>query len=40
MPSDLPVGDLFPALLRPLGERVRKSGVRLEADVDPYQMMV
>jgi primosomal protein N' (replication factor Y) len=40
MPSDLPVGDLFPELLRPLRERVRKSGVRLEADVDPYQMMV
>jgi primosomal protein N' (replication factor Y) len=40
MPPDLPVGDLFPDLLRPLRERVRKSGVRLEADVDPYQMMV
>jgi len=40
MPPDLPVGDLFPELLRPLRERVRKSGVRLEADVDPYQMMV
>src|SRR5512143_518902 len=39
-PPDLPVGDLFPELLRPLRERVRKSGVRLEADVDPYQMMV
>jgi primosomal protein N' (replication factor Y) len=40
MPCDVPVKDLFPALLRPLGERVRKSGVRLDADVDPYQMMV
>lgn len=40
MPPDLPVGDLFPELLRPLRERLRKSGVRLEADVDPYQMMV
>ncbi|MGA8752663.1 replication restart helicase PriA [Candidatus Deferrimicrobium sp.] len=40
MPPDLPVGDLFPELLRPLRERVRKSGVRLEVDVDPYQMMV
>jgi len=29
----------LPELLRPLRERVRKSGVRLEADVDPYQMM-
>ena len=40
MPPDLPVGDLFPGLLRPLRERVRKLGVRLDADVDPYQMMV
>lgn len=40
MPPDIPVGDLFPELLRPLRERVRKLGVRLEADVDPYQMMV
>jgi primosomal protein N' (replication factor Y) len=40
MPPGLPVGDLFPELLRPLRERVRKSGVRLEADVDPYQMLV
>jgi len=40
MPPDFPVGDLFPELLRPLRERVRKLGARLEADVDPYQMMV
>jgi len=40
MPPDFPVGGLVPPLLRPLRERVRKSGVRLEADVDPYQMMV
>lgn len=40
MPADFPVGVVFPPLLRPLRERVRKSGVRLEADVDPYQMMV
>jgi len=40
MPPHLVVGDLFPELLRPLRERVRKLGVRLEADVDPYQMMV
>ena len=40
MPPDHPVGDLFPELLRPLRERVRKLGARLEADVDPYQMMV
>jgi primosomal protein N' (replication factor Y) len=40
LPPDLPVGDLFPELLRPLRERVRKLGARLEADVDPYQMMV
>jgi primosomal protein N' (replication factor Y) len=40
MPPDLAVGDLFPELLRPLRERVRKLGARLEADVDPYQMMV
>jgi primosomal protein N' (replication factor Y) len=40
MPPDLAVGDLFPELLRPLREGVRKLGARLEADVDPYQMMV
>jgi primosomal protein N' len=40
IPCDVPVKDLFPALLRPLGERVRTSGVRLDADVDSYPMMV
>ncbi len=39
-PPGLPVADIFPDLLRTLRERVRKSGARLEADVDPYQMMV
>lgn len=40
MPARFPVGDFFPALLRPLREVVRKHGVRMEADVDPYNMMV
>jgi primosomal protein N' (replication factor Y) len=40
MPSHFPVGDFFPPLLRPLRDVVRKHGVRMEADVDPYNMMV
>lgn len=40
MPPRFPVGDFFPDLLRPLREAARKRGVRLEADVDPYHMMV
>jgi primosomal protein N' (replication factor Y) len=40
LPRDFPVGEVFPDLLRPLREQVRKLGARLEADVDPYQMMV
>jgi len=40
MPARFPVGDFFPPLLRPLRDLVRKHGVRMEADVDPYHMMV
>jgi len=40
MPAAFPVAEVFPDLLPPLRERVRKLGARLEADVDPYQMMV
>jgi primosomal protein N' (replication factor Y) len=40
MPSHFPVGDFFPPLLRPLRDVVRKHSVRMEADVDPYNMMV
>jgi primosomal protein N' (replication factor Y) len=40
MPARFPVGDFFPSLLRPLRDLVRKHGVRMEADVDPYNMMV
>ena len=40
MPAHFPVGDFFPSLLRPLRDIVRKHGVRMEADVDPYNMMV
>ncbi len=40
MPPKFPVGDFFLPLLRPLREIVRRHGVRLEADVDPYNMMV
>jgi primosomal protein N' (replication factor Y) len=40
MPASFPVGDFFPDLLRPLRDVVRRHGVRMEADVDPYNMMV
>jgi len=40
MPARFHVGDFFPDLLRPLRDAVRKTGVRMEADVDPYNMMV
>jgi primosomal protein N' (replication factor Y) len=40
MPAGFPVGEVFPELLRPLRELVRKKGVRMEADVDPYHMMI
>ncbi len=40
MPPRFPVGDLFPELLRPLRDVARKGGVRMEADVDPYNLMV
>jgi primosomal protein N' (replication factor Y) len=39
-PPGFPLGDVFPDLLRPLREQARKLGARLEADADPYQMMV
>jgi primosomal protein N' (replication factor Y) len=40
MPPRFPVGDLFPDLLRPLRDVAKKAGVRMEADVDPYNLMV
>jgi primosomal protein N' (replication factor Y) len=40
MPADFPVADVFPELLRPLRDAVRRHGVRMEADVDPYHMLV
>ena len=40
MTARFPVGDFFPPLLRPLRDVVRRHGVRMEADVDPYNMMV
>jgi len=40
MPERFAVGDFFPPLLHPLRDAVRKHGVRMEADVDPYHMMV
>jgi primosomal protein N' (replication factor Y) len=40
MPEDFPVADVFPELLRPLRDAARRHGVRLEADVDPYHMLV
>ena len=39
-PRNFPFGDEFPGCLRLLREKIQKKGVRLEADVDPYQMMV
>jgi len=40
MPERFAVGDFFPPLLHPLRDVVRRHGVRMEADVDPYHMMV
>jgi primosomal protein N' (replication factor Y) (superfamily II helicase) len=40
MPPRFPVGDILPGLLRAVRDRVVKGGVRMEADVDPYHMMV
>ncbi|MGE5190079.1 MAG: primosomal protein N' [Gemmatimonadota bacterium] len=40
MPPRFPVGDFFPPLLRPVRDLARKAGVRFEADVDPYHLMV
>ncbi|MCL2102908.1 MAG: primosomal protein N', partial [Syntrophorhabdaceae bacterium] len=39
-PPGFPFGESFPQHLRLLREKIRKGGVRLEADIDPYQMMV
>ncbi len=39
-PPAFPFGEALPDLLRPLREKARKSGVRLDADPDPYHMMV
>lgn len=40
MPPRFPVADFFPDLLRPLRDVAKKAGVRMEADVDPYNLMV
>jgi primosomal protein N' (replication factor Y) len=40
MPPRFPVGDFFPELLRPMRDVAKKAGVRMEADVDPYNLMV
>lgn len=40
MPPRFPVGDFFPELLRPLRDLAKQSGVRMEADVDPYNLMI
>ncbi|MEW6721240.1 MAG: primosomal protein N' [Thermodesulfobacteriota bacterium] len=39
-PPGLSFPEVFPGLLRPLRDAARKAGARLEADADPYQMMV
>jgi primosomal protein N' (replication factor Y) len=40
MPARFAVGDFFPERLRPLRDLAKKAGVRMEADVDPYNLMV
>ena len=40
MPRRFAVGDLFPDLLRPLRDVAKKAGVRMEPDVDPYNLMI
>ncbi len=40
MPARFAVGDFFPELFRPLRDLAKKAGVRVEADVDPYNLMV
>jgi len=40
MPPRFPVGNFFPELLRPLRDLAKQSGVRMEADVDPYNLMI
>ncbi len=40
MPPRFAVGDFFPELLRPMREVAKKAGVRMEADVDPYNLMI
>ncbi|HEU5360202.1 MAG TPA: primosomal protein N' [Candidatus Deferrimicrobiaceae bacterium] len=40
MPPRFAVGEFFPELLRPLRDVAKKAGVRMEADVDPYNLMV
>ncbi len=40
MPTRFPVGEYFPELFRPLRDVAKKAGVRMEADVDPYNLMV
>jgi primosomal protein N' len=40
MPPRFPVGDILSGLLRAVRDRVAKGGIRMEADVDPYHMMV
>ena len=40
MPARFAVADFFPERLRPLRDLAKKAGVRMEADVDPYNLMV
>ncbi len=40
MPEGFAVGGFFPGLLRPLREEARKLSIRLEADVDPYNLLI
>ncbi len=40
MPPRFPVGDFFPDLLRPMRDLAKKAGVRMEVDVDPYNLMI
>ncbi|KRT73733.1 MAG: primosomal protein N' [Deltaproteobacteria bacterium CSP1-8] len=40
IPPRFSVGAFFPEIFRPLRDIVKKAGVRMEADVDPYNLMV
>ncbi|HJX15937.1 MAG TPA: hypothetical protein VJ386_09395, partial [Candidatus Deferrimicrobiaceae bacterium] len=40
IPPRFSVGAFFPEIFRPMRDVAKKAGVRMEADVDPYNLMV